>query len=227
MNQVREMFGRIAIGYDLMNRVISIGQDRKWRSYLVQMTHMTNNSKMLDIGCGTGKIAFEAKKRYPLSQIFGIDITIEMLKVAINRIGSEKIEWSIGDAEALPFGDNTFDAVTSGYLIRNVKDIRAAIKEQIRVVKEGGRIVCLETCPPPNNFLKPYIQFYLRHIIPFLGQIIVKDRSAYTYLPTTTQKFLSPERVVDIMKELGLVSVSFKRFMFGTQVVIYGIKSTF
>ncbi|MBF0398344.1 MAG: bifunctional demethylmenaquinone methyltransferase/2-methoxy-6-polyprenyl-1,4-benzoquinol methylase UbiE [Desulfobacterales bacterium] len=227
MNQVREMFGRIAMGYDLMNRVISIGQDRKWRRYLVQMTCMTNNSKMLDIGCGTGKIAFEAKKRYPFSQIFGIDITIEMLKVAIKRIGSEKIEWSLGDAEDLPFGDNSFDAVTSGYLIRNVKDIRAALKEQIRVVKEGGRIVCLETCPPPNNFLKPYIQFYLRHIIPFLGQIIVKDRSAYTYLPATTQKFLSPEKVVDIMKELGLVSVSFKRFMFGTQVVICGIKSTF
>ena len=135
-----------------------------------------------------------------------------------------RVTWAAADALALPFEDACFDAVTSGYLIRNVSDARQAFTEQARVVKPGGRVVCLETSPPPEGPLKPLLLLFLNRLIPLLGQLVSGNRPAYTYLPQTTQNFLSPEKVAATMRSAGLTNIRYRQFMFGTIAVHVGVR---
>ena len=124
----------------------------------------------------------------------------------------------------LPFPDEIFDAAVSGYLLRNVRDVRAALREQMRVVKPGGRVAALETSPPAKGLLRPLVLLYLRFTIPVLGQVIGGNRKAYEYLPSSTTAFLHPEGLARIMEEEGLEEVHFRRFLMGTQVIFSGIR---
>jgi demethylmenaquinone methyltransferase/2-methoxy-6-polyprenyl-1,4-benzoquinol methylase len=124
----------------------------------------------------------------------------------------------------LPFPDATFDAVTSGYLVRNVIDVHRAFEEQMRVVKPGGRVVCLETSPAPRNALRPLVLFHLKVVIPLLGYLIARNRAAYMYLPQSTQAFKTPDQLALIMESIGLKDVSYHRFMFGTMAVHVGVR---
>jgi demethylmenaquinone methyltransferase/2-methoxy-6-polyprenyl-1,4-benzoquinol methylase len=114
--------------------------------------------------------------------------------------------------------------VTSAYLVRNVKDVLQAFQEQMRVVKPGGSIVCLDTSPTPYNMLRPFVLFYLRVAIPLLGSLIARNREAYTYLSTSTQAFLTPEQLASIMSSAGIKDVSYQRFMFGVMAVHTGVR---
>jgi demethylmenaquinone methyltransferase/2-methoxy-6-polyprenyl-1,4-benzoquinol methylase len=125
----------------------------------------------------------------------------------------------------LPFKKARFDVVTSGYLIRNVSDAVQAFSEQVRVVKPGGRVVCLDTSPPPDNFFRSLILFFLNTIIPFLGQLISGNKSAYTYLPESTQKFFTPEQLAHMMRAAGLTDITYRTYMFGTIAVHVGTKT--
>ena len=136
----------------------------------------------------------------------------------------EKMDWCGADALQLPFPDNTFNAVTSGYLMRNVIDIPRTIKEQLRVLKPGGRIVVLDTSPPPDNWTRPFIEIHLRYIIPTLGRIISGNADAYQYLPSSTQAFKTPEELATIMREAGVRNVEYQTFMIGTMTVHWGEK---
>jgi demethylmenaquinone methyltransferase/2-methoxy-6-polyprenyl-1,4-benzoquinol methylase len=185
---------------------------------------MPQSGVMLDAGAGTGAIALDALRRDADLRITGADFTVEMMLLGRKKNEGQKINWTAADALALPFKDASFDAVTSGYLIRNVGDALGAFREQARVVKPGGRVVCLETSPPPESPLKPALLFFLNQLIPLLGQIISGNRSAYTYLPQTTQDFLPPQKVAGLMQRAGLTSVRYQRFMFGTIAVHWGTK---
>jgi demethylmenaquinone methyltransferase/2-methoxy-6-polyprenyl-1,4-benzoquinol methylase len=132
--------------------------------------------------------------------------------------------WCAGDALYLPFKGAGFDVVTSGYLIRNVSDAAQAFSEQVRVVKPGGRVVCLDTSPPPDNFFRSVILFFLNTVIPFLGQLISGNRSAYTYLPESTKEFATPQQLAHMMRASGLVDIKYRTYMFGTIAVHVGIK---
>jgi len=132
------------------------------------------------------------------------------------------ISWCCADALTLPFPDSVFDAVTSGYLIRNVTDASRAFMEQSRTVKPGGKVVCLETSPPPQNILRPFILLYLKFIIPMLGLIFAGNRNAYRYLTSSTESFKTPEELALIMRDAGLEDIRIKRFMFGTIAVLSG-----
>ncbi|MCZ7542727.1 MAG: class I SAM-dependent methyltransferase [Anaerolineae bacterium] len=134
------------------------------------------------------------------------------------------MRWVEADALALPFADATFDAATSGYLLRNVIDPTAAFREQARVVKPGGRVVCLDTSPPPENALRPFIMIHLRYVIPLLGRLVAGDSAAYNYLPESTQAFKTPEELAAIMRAAGLVDVRYRPFMFGTMAVHVGAR---
>lgn len=224
---VQDMFGRIAERYNLMNRVMTGGQDVQWRRFVIQQAQLPPQGKLLDLATGTGDIAFEALRRTPDAQVIGADFALPMMHVGQrdNRFG-EEVQWAGADALRLPFPDNTFDAVVSGYLVRNVIDIAGTLQEQRRILKPGGRIVILDTSPPPNNLLKPLILLHLNYIIPLLGRLIGGSAAvdAYTYLPQSTQSFKTPEELAEIMRQNQFEQVNFKRLMFGTMAVHWGEK---
>lgn len=223
---VQEMFGKIADRYNTMNRLMTFGQDMRWRRHVVKQAALPSGGKLLDIATGTGDIAFEAQRTVPDAQVIGADFSIPMMRVGQKLIHGDMIKWIAADALVLPFSNNTFDAVVSGYLVRNVIDIPQTLAEQMRILKPGGRIVILDTSPPPDNLLKPFIKLHLSLVIPAMGRLIAGEAAAdaYTYLPESTQSFKTPEELAEIMRDAGYQDVSFTTFMFGTMAVHQGIK---
>jgi len=222
--QVQEMFDAISPRYDLMNRLITMGQDGGWRRQVVRAAGLpAEGGRLLDLGAGTGDIAAEALRQHPgLDLTVAADLSASMMAVGRGREGMEGIRWCQVDALNLPFDDATFDAVTSGYLARNVGDRRRLFAEQRRVLRPGGRVVCLDTTPPPGGFLGPLIKFHMGVMIPLLGKLVAGDGAAYRYLPETTEAFLRPEELSRVMEEAGLEGVAFETLMFGTQAIHRG-----
>jgi len=221
---VQDMFGRIARRYDLMNRLMTFGQDRRWRRFVVQQADLPRGGWLLDIATGTGDIAFEARQQAPGLHIVAADFTLPMMRVGQRRDGAHAIAWQAADTLHLPYAGAAFDAVTSGYLFRNVTDIPGALAEQIRVLRPGGRLVTLDTTPPPGGPLRPFIQFHLKFVIPALGRMISGQADAYRYLPESTLSFKSAEELAGLMRAAGLVEVGFRRFMLDTMAVHWGTK---
>ena len=218
------MFGQIAGRYDLMNTLMTFGQDRVWRSCVVREARLPSGGRLLDAGAGTGSIALQARAANPSIEITASDFTIAMMRVGRSRPGGDQIRWCAADALDLPFEDNRFDAVTSGYLIRNVADPHQAFTEQFRVLKPGGKVVCLDTSPPGEGPLKPLIRLFLKTVIPLLGQIISGNRSAYTYLPESTTEFMSASELATCMAGTGFVNIRHRQFMFGSMAIHVGVK---
>lgn len=224
---VRVMFDRIAGRYDLLNRLISGGQDMKWRRFAAEAAALPADGRLLDIATGTGDIAFEALKLRPGAQVTGADFALEMMRVGKERVPyGRRVAWTGADALALPYAAGSFDAVASGYLMRNVIDIPQALAEQRRVLKPGGRIVILDTSPPPDNLLKPLTLLHLKIGVPLLGRLIggAEAGDAYRYLPESTKTFKTPEELKRLVELAGFADVRFRRFMFGTMAVHWGIK---
>ncbi|MCL4249928.1 MAG: class I SAM-dependent methyltransferase [Anaerolineae bacterium] len=221
---VQDMFDRIAARYNLMNRVMTFGQDMKWRRFVVRQTHLRPGGKLLDLATGTGDIAFEALRMIPGVMAVGGDFSLGMMRVGKRLPLGKNVLWSGADALNLPYAANTFDAITAGYLIRNVYDIPRAFAEQLRVLKPGGRVVILDTSPPPHNLLRPFILFHLKYVIPTLGRLISRNADAYRYLPESTQAFKTPDELAALMRASGLVNVGYKTFMFATMAVHWGEK---
>jgi demethylmenaquinone methyltransferase / 2-methoxy-6-polyprenyl-1,4-benzoquinol methylase len=221
---VQEMFGRIAPRYDLMNRLMTFGQDMRWRRFLVSRLHLSNQSKVLDIASGTGDIAFEARKSFPQASILATDFALPMMQVGKRRPAGTQVMWSAADGLNLPFPDHSFDAVMSGYLFRNVPDIERALQEQLRVLKSGGWMGTLDTSPPPDNLIKPFTLIHLKYVIPTLGKLIAPDPDAYAYLPASTLRFKTPEDLAALMREAGFMEVQYQRFMLGTMAVHWAKK---
>ncbi|MEZ4517088.1 MAG: ubiquinone/menaquinone biosynthesis methyltransferase [Chloroflexota bacterium] len=221
---VQDMFARIAGRYDRMNRMMSLGQDQRWRRYVVEQAQLPPNGRLLDIATGTGDIADEGLQQVPGLQAVGGDFTVEMMRAGQHLPGRETIRWVASDTLALPFPDGTFDAVTSGFLMRNVIDVPGAFREQLRVTRPGGRIVVLESSPPKDNLLKPFIYIHLNTVIPMLGKLVTGQSDAYRYLPDSTQQFQGPEELAATMRAAGLVDVTYRLFMFGTIAIHSGRK---
>ena len=186
------------------------------------MATVRAGGRLLDVGAGTGAIGREALRRKSGLQVTAVDVSPQMIEVGRHGSWGGKIAWCLADALHLPFPDATFDAVTSGYLVRNVIDVRRAFMEQVRVVKPGGRIVCLETSPQPFSVVRPLVLFYLKVLIPLLGCLVARNKRSYRYLTDSTQAFLRPEQLVSIMRSVGVRAISCERVMVGTQVVIAG-----
>lgn len=222
--QVQQMFGRIAKRYDLMNYLMTAGQDTRWRREVIRNSKLDKNGQLLDLGAGTGDLAREALNQVPGCKVTAADFTLEMMLVGKSRSPGEELNWTAADALCLPFRQDTFDAVVSGFLLRNVADIISSLREQLRVLKPGGYIAVLDTTRPAQNELRPLIDFYLHVIIPNLGKLITGDDEAYTYLPETTESFLSAEQLAAHMEDAGFQQVAFKRLMFGTIAIHWGMK---
>ncbi len=221
---VQRMFDRIAPRYDLMNRIMTAGQDVRWRREVVRLARLEAGMRVLDLGAGTGDLAFEVLRQQPQAHTVAADFTLGMMQVGQERAGARPVDWSAADALNLPFPDETFDAVISGFLLRNVTDLPRALGEMRRVLKPGGRFVALDTTKPRRNLLYPFIAFHLHHVIPFLGRLIAGQADAYTYLPQSTEGFLRAEELAAHMAAAGLRKVSFHRRMFGTIAIHWGEK---
>ncbi len=221
---VQKMFGRIAGRYDLMNRLMTFGQDVRWRRFVVEKANLPANGKLLDLATGTGDIAFLARECANDATIIGTDFSLPMMVIGRQRSPGNGVCWCQADALALPYPDDAFDAVVSGYLLRNVIDLERCLAEQWRVIRPGGMLVALDTTPPPRGLLRPFIDIHLRLVIPLLGRLISGSPDAYQYLPSSTQAFKLPDELKDMLTGAGFRNVAFRTFMFGTMAVHWGQK---
>lgn len=222
---VQDMFGRIARTYDLMNFLMTGGQDRAWRKFVIRQTHLEPGDTVLDIASGTGDIAFEAVRNMPDVQAVSADFSLPMMQVGQRRPLGERVRWTGADAMNMPFDDDTFNAVTAGYLLRNVPDIPRTLDEIYRVLKPGGRFVVLDSAPPPPSPIRPFIELHLRYVIPTVGKLITGEGDAYEYLPESTQAFKTPDELAVLMVAAEFQKVAFKTFVFGTMAVHWGEKA--
>lgn len=222
---VQGMFTRIAHRYDLMNRIMTAGQDARWRRGVIQRADLPfGRSLLLDLGAGTGDLAFDALQQHPDTTPIAADFTLAMMQVGKNRKNGHQVNWSSVDALRLPYPDHTFDAVVSGFLLRNVIDIQQALAEQHRVIKPGGMLVALDTTRPRENLLSPLIRFHMKTVIPFLGRLLTGQSDAYEYLPDSSINFLRAEELAARLAAVGFREVNFERVMFGVVAIHWGKK---
>lgn len=218
---VQGMFTKIAQRYDLMNRIMTGGQDVRWRKRVIELARLRPSSSLLDLGTGTGDLAREALTQFPQARVIAADFTLEMM-----RVGKQNgdLDFSSADALHLPFNDSSFDAVVSGFLMRNVIDLQTALQEQYRVLKKGGRIVILDTTRPKKNIMSPLIWLHMHFVIPTLGGLLTGVKDAYRYLPETTEGFVTAEELAVRMAAVGFKKLDFQRYMFGTIAIHWGEK---
>ena len=210
---VRTMFDRIAPVYDVMNRDMTVGLDRRWRRLAVEAV-VQPGARVLDACCGTGDLAIAAEREGGI--VTGLDFSGEMLVRA--RRKSDTIEWVQGDVLALPYGDASFDAATVGFGVRNVADLGAALAELRRVLRPGGRLAILEITQPRGP-LKPFFSLWFDRIVPLLGRVLPGGR-AYTYLPASVRRFPGAEDLAALMETTGFAGCRFRLFG-GTIVALH------
>ncbi|NOZ58900.1 MAG: bifunctional demethylmenaquinone methyltransferase/2-methoxy-6-polyprenyl-1,4-benzoquinol methylase UbiE [Euryarchaeota archaeon] len=223
--RVRGMFSSIAERYDLANTLLSLGRDATWRRFAARVAEIGEGSRVLDVATGTGELAFEAAKRASL--VVGADFSAEMLALArekAERRGTERVKFVLCDALHLCFADERFDAALVAFGLRNFADPERALRELVRVVRQGGRVVVLEFTLPPNRFLRWLYSLYFFHVLPFLGGLITGRREAYAYLPRSVAEFPPPEEVVARMEKAGLENVRYHLLTHGTVAVYVGLR---
>ena len=221
---VRRMFAAIAPHYDRMNHLMSLGLDRAWRRTAVRLCQVPAGGRLLDVATGTGDMAWEALRLDSTLHVTGLDLTREMMVYGRSKFPGQSFSLVEGDALALPFRADTFDAVCSAFMMRNVTDIRAAFAEQARVVRPGGRVVCLELTMPQRPLFEWLFRLYFFHVVPALGELVSGQRAAYTYLPESVAAFPRPAELQGIMEEAGLRAVRYRLAMLGTVAWHWGIK---
>jgi demethylmenaquinone methyltransferase/2-methoxy-6-polyprenyl-1,4-benzoquinol methylase len=226
---VETMFDTIAPRYDLMNRVMTFGMDRHWRNYVVAQAAAPLGGSALDVATGTGDIAIALAQHVgPRGSVIATDFSQGMMrpgpgKAARAGVGGV-VRFMAADALDLPFPDDTFDCVTTGFAMRNVADIARAFHEMRRVTKPGGRVVCLEVAKPGLPSLRFLHQVYFNHIVPVLGRLITGNSEAYRYLPESARNFPPPPTLKTIMEDVGLRAVHFRRLSLGAVAVHTGMK---
>ncbi len=207
-DQVATMFNNISKNYDDLNRVISFGIDISWRKKVVQIVSKNNPQQILDIATGTGDLALMMSTLAP-EKIIGLDISEGMLSVGKEKISkaqlNDKIEMVVGDSEDIPYADNTFDAITVSFGVRNFANLDKGLGEIRRVLKSGGILVILETSNPTKFPFKQGYKFYTSFILPVIGKLFSKDKIAYSYLSESANFFPFGEAFNNILKKMGLL----------------------
>ena len=218
--RVRDMFDRISPSYDRMNLLMSMGCDGRWRRLGVRASGAQPGDAALDVCCGTGDFAVELRRAVgPSGRVVGLDFSPQMLEMA--RRKSSAVEWLQGDALALPFADGEFAAACVGFGVRNLSDHRRGFAEMARVVRPGGRVVCLEMSTPPAP-IRPFSQLWTDRGVPVLGRIVARDPEAYRYLPESVHRFPAAPELAEIMRDAGLVDVGYRRLMMGVVALHVG-----
>jgi len=216
------MFDNISNEYDKLNRVISFGIDIKWRNKVVKLVKDTNPGTILDIATGTGDLAINLT-RTNAKKIVGLDISEGMLEVGRKKIKDKKldstIEMLLGDSEEIPFDDNSFDAITVAFGVRNFEHLEKGLAEILRVLKPNGIFVILETSLPTKTPYKQGHRFYTKYIMSTIGRIFSKDQSAYAYLSESASKFPYGEALNNILRKIGFINVNDNPQTFGVATI--------
>lgn len=220
--QVAQMFDAISGNYDGLNRVISFGTDIKWRKKVLAIVKSKNPTTVLDIATGTGDLAILMSES-GASKIVGLDISAGMLEVGRKKIIekklSNKIEMILGDSEKMPFEDNSFDAITVAFGVRNFETLEKGLAEILRVLKPNGIFVILETSVPEKFPFKQGYKFYSKNILPLIGRIFSKDDSAYQYLSESASVFPYGEALNNILTKIGFIDVESHPQTFGVATI--------
>ncbi|MBI4334993.1 MAG: ubiquinone/menaquinone biosynthesis methyltransferase [Chloroflexi bacterium] len=223
---IKTLFDRLARFYDRVNRVMSWGQDERWRRLTVRMALGSGREWALDVAAGTGRLSLALAREY--RNVAALDMSLAMMAMGKERLknesGAGRVSFVQGDALLAPFPDSTFDCATIGFATRNVADLRRCLAEMRRVVKPAGRVVCLELSHPPHSIINAPFQLYLHRIVPFLGQIIAGQPGAYRWLGRSLRDFPPAGELKKLMEEVGLRDVGFRRLQFGTVAIHWGTK---
>jgi demethylmenaquinone methyltransferase/2-methoxy-6-polyprenyl-1,4-benzoquinol methylase len=222
--QVQDMFDRIAGTYDTLNNWISMGFHKQWKHKACQKLQLPFGGKALDVCTGTGDlVAYLLPLLGPQGEVAGLDFSANMLACARQRyVDQPNVTFTQGDALALPYADNTFDGAIISFGLRNVTDIPKALAEMHRVIKPGGWMVNLDTCPTPKL---PGMNFYFSKIMPLIGGALAKDTQAYQYLSKSTQHFLTPQQLKQAFENTGCINVTSETLMLGSVSLQTGQKS--
>ena len=228
-SRIEAMFGDIAARYDLMNRLMTVGLDGRWRRLAAAEARLAPGSEALDACCGTGDLSFSLADACPSCVVIGLDFTPEMLAHAREKAAARAgqglpvpREFVAGDVLRLPFEDGRFAAVTVGWGVRNVPDVPRAFREMARVTRPGGRVVCLESTQAPDGFGKRFHDVWMGRVVPLLGRFVTGDPSAYAYLPASVAAFPRAGELAAIMAGAGLTNVRYRRLGFGAVALHVG-----
>ncbi|PIV16620.1 MAG: bifunctional demethylmenaquinone methyltransferase/2-methoxy-6-polyprenyl-1,4-benzoquinol methylase UbiE [Flavobacteriales bacterium CG03_land_8_20_14_0_80_35_15] len=220
--QVAQMFDNISKKYDFLNHFLSMGIDVGWRKKVVKIIGKQNPNSILDIATGTGDLAIMLAD-LKVSEIVGLDLSEGMLAVGTEKVKAKHLSKVIamiqGDSENLPFEDNRFDAITVSFGVRNFENLTKGLSEILRVLKPQGKLVILEFSKPESFIMKHLYGFYSSVILPFLGKLISKDRSAYTYLPESVAAFPYGKAFNQILKNVGFNAIENQPVSFGIATI--------
>lgn len=227
--QVRTMFDSIAPAYDRMNRLMTAGIDRRWRRKAVRTVagHCAAPS-VLDIATGTGDLAIKLAREIDGARVTGVDLSKGMVAIGRKKIAQaglgDRVTLTTADALALPMADNTFDAVTVAYGVRNFEDLEGGYKEMLRVLRPGGMLCVLELTPPSSAIVKPFYNFYTRCIIPGIGRMLSGDSQAYTYLPRSIAAVPARQAMTALMTAAGFTEARHRSMTLGVCTLYTAIK---
>jgi len=225
--QVTEMFDKVSSNYDFLNRIMTFGIDISWRKHVVALVKEGNAKKVMDIATGTGDLAILLAKS-DIDDVTGLDISPGMLEIGKQKVNAEgldnKIDMIIGDSEELPFEDGTFDAITVAFGVRNFENLELGLQEIRRVLKPKGALIVLETSQPSKFPVKQGFQFYSKYIIPTIGKLFSKDKSAYDYLPESAAAFPYGEKFNNILLKTGFNTSKVYPQTLGVATIYHAIK---
>ena len=225
----RDMFNAIARRYDLLNHLLSGGVDVYWRRRALDCALKTSPQRVLDLATGTGDFALAADRLGP-QQVVGIDMAIEMLRLGAAKVAAKRppmpLELLVGDAEQLPFQDNTFDLVTGAFGVRNFGHIPTGLAEAYRVLKPGGQLLVLDFCEPTAPLFRQLYLFYFHKVLPLIGGLISGQRRAYAYLPRSVGTFPQGQAFVELLVAAGFSQTHCTPMTLGIAAVYQGVKGS-
>ncbi len=219
--KIRSMFNNISHRYDFLNHFFSANVDKIWRKKTVKALKGEKIERVLDVACGTLDLAVDFAKEFPEADIIGVDFAEKMLERGLKKIKGRRIYPIHGDGSRLPFKDNTFDAVSIAFGIRNFEDMEKGLREFARVLKPNGVLLILEFTPNKN----PFFNFYTGYLMPFLAKLFMSDGNSYKYLHKSVKEFPDGEKFKKIIEKQGFRDVEFFRLPFGISLLHKGYKS--